>query len=331
VEIQQVIDDARAGKFEPVYVLVGAEKFLIERAIGLLRKASLDEGTAGFNADVFHGQGLEARKLISAAKTIPMMARHRFVLVRDAEDIAAGEQDALAGYIAEPSPSTCVVFVAEKLDGRSKLAKAAKDRGVWTEAGALKGGAVHQFARQEARSRGHDLGPGASEALIDATGFDLSAIDDALERLSLYVGAGQTIDVAAVENVVARVRVDTIWTVVDAVSSRDAGRAMSSLRSLLADREPPLRIMGMVARQLRIVARMREALASGLRGPEAAKHAGAPPFKARELTEAARRFAFADLRTAFRALADADLALKGSKRPPETVIEDAVLSMTRPR
>jgi DNA polymerase III subunit delta len=76
---------------------------------------------------------------------------------------------------------------------------------------------------------------------------------------------------------------------------------------------------------------MREALASGLRGPEAAKAAGAPPFKASELTDAARRFAFADLRTAFRALADADLALKGSKRPPETVIEDAVLAMTRPR
>ena len=39
---------------------------------------------------------------------------------------------------------------------------------------------------------------------------DLSAIDDALERLSLYVGEGQAITLAAVEACVARVRVETI-------------------------------------------------------------------------------------------------------------------------
>ena len=328
MEIQQVIDEARQGRFQPVHVLAGSEKFLVERAIGLLRKAALDEATAGFNSDVFHGQGLEAKRLVAAAKTIPMMARSRFILVRDAEDIAAAELEALVAYLADPSPSTCVVFSVEKLDGRSKFAKAARERGYWADAEAPKGGAIRQFVTAEARSRGHELGGPAAEALIDATGNDLAAIDDALERLSLYVGAGQPIDVASVEACVARVRVDTFWSLVDAVSARDASTATAALRSLLADREPPLRILAMVARQLRMVARMREALATGLRGPEAAKHAGAPPFKARELTEAARRFANADLRAAFRALADADVALKGSKRPPDTVIEETVLSLT---
>jgi len=331
VEIQTVIDEARAGRFLPVHVLVGAEKFLIERAIGLLRKASLDEGTAAFNSDVFHGQGLEARKVLAAAKTIPMMAKTRFILVRDVEAIATADLDLLADYAAAPAPSSCVVFTAEKLDGRTRFAKTTQKSDAWADASAPKGRAILPWVFGEARSRGHELPPQAAEALVDATGNDLAAIDDALERLSLYVGAGKVIDVAAVEAVVARVRVDTIWTLVDAVSARNARTAMGALRSLLADREPPLRILAMVGRQLRMVARMREALASGLRGPEATKVAGAPPFKARELTESARRFTTPDLRAAFRALAVADMALKGTKRPPETVIEETVLAMTRSR
>jgi DNA polymerase-3 subunit delta len=72
---------------------------------------------------------------------------------------------------------------------------------------------------------------------------------------------------------------------------------------------------------------MRQALASGLRGQDAAKEAGAPPFKARDLTESARRFKARDLSLAFSVLAEADLALKGSRTPPDVVLEEALLRL----
>ena len=86
----------------------------------------------------------------------------------------------------------------------------------------------------------------------------------------------------------------------------------------------------MVARQLRMVARMREALASGLPEGDAAKAAGAPPFKARELKASARRFTLPALEQAFETLGATDLALKGSKRPPEVVLEEALMRLCRP-
>ena len=60
-----------------------------------------------------------------------------------------------------------------------------------------------------------------------------------------------------------------------------------------------------------------------------AKEAGAPPFKARDLAAAAKRFDHRSLTRAFTVLAEADLALKGSKRPPDTVLEGAILELTR--
>jgi len=76
---------------------------------------------------------------------------------------------------------------------------------------------------------------------------------------------------------------------------------------------------------------MREALSEGLRPQEAAKRAGAPPFKAADLTESARRFTADSLGDAFALIAEADRALKGSKRPPDVVLQDAVLALCADR
>ena len=85
----------------------------------------------------------------------------------------------------------------------------------------------------------------------------------------------------------------------------------------------------MVARQLRMIGRMQDGLQNGMRPEDAAVAAGAPPFKARELASAAKRVSPSDLARAFRVLGEADLALKGSKRQPEIVLETAILQLTR--
>jgi len=328
MNIDSLIADARAGKYPPIVVLTGAERFLVERAVGLLKGAALGDGPTGFNDDVFHGRGLDAKRVSAAARTLPMMGNARFVLVRDAHQ--AKDLDALVEYLDDPSPTTCVVLSADKLDGRSRFVKAAKKKKVLVEAKSIKAGQLRRFATGEAEARGHALKGPAAQALVDSIGADLAAIDDALERLSLFVGDEKDIELADVEACVTRVRTDSIWALVDAVSDRNLQRALAAAGSLLADREPPLRILAMVARQLRMVAKMRQALAEGLAETEAAKRAGAPPFKARELKAAARRFKMNDLKYAFRTLAQADLALKGAKRPPGRVLEEAILALCTP-
>jgi DNA polymerase-3 subunit delta len=339
LDIQAFLGEARQGKWRPVNVLVGGETFLIERAARLLKKASVgSDGVRGFNDDVFHGQGLVGARVAAAARTLPMMASARYVLVRDLEAVAAAELDALADYLAKPSPSTCLVLIGDKLDGKTRLAKAAKalagkGEGAYLVVEPLKGALLDRFVAGEVKRRKCAIDPDATALLVDAVGNDLAAMEDAIERLSLFVtarpDAPARIDRHAVEEVVHRVRVDSIWQLVDAIALKRQKAAVEAVGSLLADREPPLKILGSISRQLRIVARMKDALDDGVPAQEATRHAGAPPFKARDLSESARKFSRADLRRAFRVLAETDQALKGSKRDPEIVLEESVLALTR--
>jgi DNA polymerase-3 subunit delta len=329
--LNDVTKRASQGSLDPVYVLVGTERLLIERAVDAVRKAVDSMGAAGFNIEIFDGKGLEAARAISAAQTLPMMADKRLVLVRRFDAMTPTEQNHLAQYLSDPSDSACLVMTADKLDGRSKLGKAAKKQGCLIDAKPLRGNDLREFIRAEASSRDHNIAPQAIETLLDAVGDDLAAIDDAMERLSLFVGAGQRIDADAVMQCVTRIRVESIWSLVDAIGLKDRRKGVAAAQSLLDDREPPLRLLAMVARQLRIVARMRQALSEGLRPQEAAKRAGAPPFKAGDLTESARRFTADSLGEAFALIAEADRALKGSKRPPDVVLQDAVLALCADR
>ena len=325
--LNDVTTRASKGSLDLVYVLVGTERLLIERVVDAVRKAVDSMGAPGFNVEVFDGKGLDAARVISAARTLPMMADTRLVLVRHVDAMTPTEQTHLAEYLNDPSESTCLVATATKLDGRAKLAKAAKKKGVLIDAKPLRGRELREFIRAEATAREHNIAPQAIEALLDAVGDDLAAIDDAMERLSLFVGAGQRIDADAVMMCVTRIRVESIWSLVDAIGLKDRRKGIAAAQSLLDDREPPLRLLAMVARQLRIVARMREALSEGLRPQDAAKRAGAPPFKASDLTESARRFTADSLGRAFTLIAETDRALKGSKRPPDVILQDAVLEL----
>jgi DNA polymerase-3 subunit delta len=312
-------------------VLAGTERLLVERAVDAIRKAVDATGAPGFNTEIFDGKGLEAARAISAARTLPMMAEKRLILIRHVDAMTPTEQNALTLYLDDPADSGCLVMTADKLDGRSKLAKAAKKKGVLVDAKPLRGRQLREFIRAEAGARDHNIAPQAVETLLDAVGDDLSAIDDAMERLSLFVGAGQRIDADAVMQCVTRIRVESIWSLVDAIGLKDRRKGIAAAQSLLDDREPPLRLLAMVARQLRIVARMREALSEGLRPQEAAKRAGAPPFKAADLTESARRFTADSLGQAFALIAETDRALKGSKRPADVILQDAVLQLCAER
>ncbi|MDH3624516.1 MAG: DNA polymerase III subunit delta [Myxococcales bacterium] len=329
--IHEVTKRAAKGSLEPIYLLVGAERLLVERAVDAVRRAVDQTGTAGFNVDLFDGKGLEAATVISAARTLPMMADKRFVLVRHVDAMTPTEQSSLAEYLGDPNDLTTLVLTADKLDGRGKLAKIAKKGGWLIDAKPLRGRELRAFVRGEATTRGHNIAPQAIETLLDAVGNDLAAIDDATERLSLFVGPGQRIDADAVMTCVTRIRVESIWSLVDAIGLKDRRKGMAAAQSLLADREPPLRLLAMVARQLRIVARMREALSEGLRPEEAARRAGAPPFKAADLTASARQFTAHTLGQAFAIISQTDMALKSSKRPPDVVLHQAVLELCASR
>ena len=78
--------DVTAGKLAPVYILASAEPLLVDRALAAIREAAVPAALRAFNEDSVDGRGASASRILAAARTLPMMAERRLILVRDLAD-----------------------------------------------------------------------------------------------------------------------------------------------------------------------------------------------------------------------------------------------------
>ena len=126
-----------------------------------------------------------------------------------------------------------------------------------------------------------------------------------------------------------RLRQSTVWELVNAVGRRELGPALAALDDVYDARDRGLRLIGLLAWSLRQLIKFDAATRAGASPDDAARRAGAPPFKARELAGQVRRLGARELERWLLLLAEADLELKGSKRPPRATLETTIMRMCR--
>jgi DNA polymerase III subunit delta len=331
----EAVDQAKKGQLLPLYLVAGEERLLRDDVVGALREASLAGGIPAFNEDRFTAGEVDVETVIAAARTVPMMARRRFVLVRGAERWDAKEAetspfDRLAEYASAPVDSTCLVITASKIDGRRKLALAARKQGFLVVCETLDDRALPRWIAERFAAKGHTIDRDVAELLAALSGPGLSPVDDAVERLSLYVGPGAPIDEEAIATCVARVRTDDTWALVDAVGSRDLGRALRTLADAYDPRERGLPLLGALAWSIRQLARYQASIEGGASPDEAARRAGVfQPGRARELATKVRAVRVKEVERWMLVLAETDLALKSSRRPPDAVLEEMLTRLCR--
>lgn len=322
----------RQGEPAPLYWIHGKERFLVDRAVQLLKERVLTAAARDFNYDLFYGKEAGAQKILAAARTLPMMARRRLIVVRDADGLDAKQLGELTAYVESPAPESCLVFVADKADLRMKFFSPFKKKGVLLKLDPLPDRQVPAFVRSEAAARGLTLEGGAAELIADEVGADLGQLTDAVERLALFAGERKAIGSADVEAVVQTTRQRSVFELCDAVGMGDRARALTALGSLLGAREPALRVLAMVGRTVRQLLQARDLLdqRGGRRGG-LAEALGVPPFVADKLEAQARRFDKEALTAMHGAIYRADLALKSSKLDDERVMELLVLELAAKR
>jgi DNA polymerase-3 subunit delta len=222
------------------------------------------------------------------------------------------------------------VIVATKVDGRRKLAALARKEGFLVACDPPDSRGLIEWIAQRCAAKGNPIDRDVAELIAALAGPQLSPVDDALERLSLYAGPGAAIDEAAVGACVARIRTADTWALVDAVGARDLGRALRTLADAYDPRERGLPLLGALAWSIRQLARFQAALAAGQRADEAARSAGVfQPYRARELALKARTVRPKEVERWLLVLAETDLALKSSRRSADAILEEMLTRLCR--
>jgi DNA polymerase III subunit delta len=338
---EQAKKDAEAGSLRPLYLVLGEEATQIRSVVDALVAGAGLGATAAFNIDRWQAADVRGDAVVGAALTVPMMAQRRLVVVQGLEawekkrKAGAGSDDSdggaslncLADYAANPASTATVILTASKLNGSRRLVKTAKKEGFLVSCEPLSRSQLPAWIRRSAKKMGHPMTPAVAESLAELLGPKLGPVEDGLERLSLFVGPGQEIGEDVVASNIARVRQQTVWTLLDALSVRDLRGVLRALSDAVQNRGDAMSMLGLLRWRVRQLVRYRSSRSAGLQPREAAKAAGVPSFKANEIEAVARKLGTGFLEHWLMLLAEADLASKDSRRPRLEVVTTTLVAM----
>jgi len=188
---QSILAEVKAGNLKPVYFLMGDESYYIDMITESLLEMFMTESEKEFDLAVVYGKDTDMRQVISLARQYPMMAKHRVVLVKEAQDIK--DMETLSIYLEKPMQSTILIvnYKNGSLDRRKKLASELDKSGLLYESKKLYDNELPGWIINFAKSRGLGIDDRTAELLAEYLGSDLGRIVGELEKLTITIPKGE--------------------------------------------------------------------------------------------------------------------------------------------
>ena len=309
----------------------GSDEFRLHEAYRALRARLDTDGMLDLNTTDVPARSAKPGQLIELASTVPFLAQARLVVVEgllaslgSARGVATEWQplvDALPGM-----PDTSHVVLLEPARqreqrqtlGRSPLLRSLRaldgvDFRQFTElrVGGRGGNEVASWLRERAEAIGVRIEPAAAGRLSELIGADLWALSGELDKLAQYA-EGRAISVEDVDLLTTAAREEDVFALVDdAVTGRTPAALVRLRRMLDRGSDPPARIQGLIARQLRNLVRAAALMEEGAPRETIGEATGVThPFPLGKLVDQASAMGRAAAEDGLRAVEAADHAVK---------------------
>ena len=289
-----------AGETDPLYMLVGADD-LEKSAVASEFAEMVEEDLRAFNVERVYGGETKVDEVIDTARTLPMMAPRRVIVIAEAEKLlmpkreskaSEAEQERLEAFIKDPPRHATIVFVCGLIDKRRRVIQLLLKVAHVVDCGTIESEAdAQRWVKARAAREKVTLEPAAVSELVGRAGLDVARLRAGFDRLRLYAMGQPSITADDVrQSVSAGPEAQADWGIANAIQRNDVREALRELGLAFDSGDVAVKILG----QIRIAAEK-------LSGPR--------------------------LRPAMDALFRTDIALKSSGGDPRILLERLVVEM----
>ncbi|MDF2725589.1 MAG: holA [Paenibacillus sp.] len=313
--------DIGKGNVSPVYVCHGTESYLLREFIGYLTQKLVEPEYREFAVSKYDLSETSLDIVLDDAQTLPFMAPKKLIIADNAVFFTGAKEsgkvqhqpEKLLEYMKAPSEFSVIAFTveAEKLDERKKIVKSLKEATIPFLP--MNAESLLQWVNKQAERRSFNFAEGAADQLILYTGGGLQTLAAEIEKLSLFVGAGGTVTGESVDKLVTRSTEQNVFILIDDIVRLRLNRAFSILYDLLKQREEPVKLVLLIARQFRIVLQVKELSKQGLSQQQMASQLGLHPYAVKVAAEQGQKFAPERLEYILAQLAELDYKMKSGK------------------
>lgn len=301
------------------------EDFFIEEAVEYIKSEKLDDASKDFNYDVFYGKETDVSRVYDIVETLPMMVTNRLVMIRRAHELKDKDWQNLMPVLTNPVPSTFLVFVGDKPDGRKNVIKELLKNLTHFHFAKPYEREFPQWVQYICKKHNQKIDDDAIHLLMQIVGPNLLEIKNEILKLGQYVGSKKSISASDVMHVASRIKLQNVFDLTDAIGKNDQARALMCLADLLENGQNEVSILAMVHRHIRLLRQTRMGEQQGLAGRDLSSFAGVPYYFLKEYTAQARRWNERKIEKAYKVLGETDRALKSSPVSSHIWLENFIM------
>lgn len=316
--MQVLNQDIREQTWKRMYLLYGEETFLKNSYKNRLKEAIVGDDTMNFS--YFEGKGLDVEELIRIADTMPFFAERRLILVEDSGFFKTA-CETLANYLPSMPDTTCLLFVESEVDKRGRLFKKVKELGYAAEMARQDAAQLAKWAGGILAREGKKITGRTMDLFLSMTGDDMEHIRMELEKVVSYTLGREVITDEDVRAVCTVQVTNKIFDMVAAIVNRQTKKAMDLYEDLLTLKEPPMRILFLIARQFNQLMQVKELMTKGLDKGTIASKLKLQPFVVGKIMPQARQFSGEQILSYVNLCVDMEEAVKSGRLQDRLAVE----------
>lgn len=317
--MQNIATDIKNQSFKRVYLLYGEEAYLKKSYKKQLIQAIIPEGdTMNFNA--YEGKGINTKEIIDMAETLPFFADYRLILLENTGFFKNANED-MAEYVKVIPENTILLFVEEEVDKRGKLFKAVKDHGYVCEMTRQPDAKLVRWVLGLMNKDGKRITETDMKLFLSRTGNDMENIYQEYQKLSAYTAGRDVITGEDIEAVCSVQVTGKIFEMIHAISERRQKQALEYYYDLLTLKEPPMRILFLMAREFNLLLQVKQLAAEGKASADIAKRTKLQSFLVGKYMSQAKQFSTEQLQTALTECVETEEAVKTGRMDDRLGVE----------
>ena len=225
-----IISEWKKNVYKPVYWLEGEEEYFIDKVMNYAESYILNESETAFNLAVFYGKDADWISVINSCCRYPMLAEKQVVLLKEAQQMRDIEK--LEAYIENPLASTIFVvsYKEKKVDGRTRLAKLLKEKGVVLTTKKLYDNQLPEWTEELVQAKEHAISQKALMLLVDHIGNDLSRIENEIDKILINLSNRKTITEEDVEKYVGVSKDFNVFELQAALATKNLPKAIQIIQ-----------------------------------------------------------------------------------------------------
>lgn len=299
----------------PIYLVSGDEPLLIQEACDQIRAAARALGFA--ERELYHADAsFDWGQLLSASNSLSLFSDKKILEVR----LPSGKpgdkgSKALQEVAQSPSPDNLLLVVTGKLDRnvqKSKWLKALEGAGSHVQVWPINAAQLPRWIGQRLKAAGLRADSTAIDLLASRVEGNLLAAAQEIEKLKLLT-SDSLVSTELMASVVADSARYDVFGLVDKALHGDARSAVKSLQGLRTEGTEPITLLWALARDIRALVQIAQAMNQGQTFDRAAQSAGVWNKRQPLMQSALRRLKPGQLQQLLRKANGVDKAIKGMR------------------